>query len=102
MSSYILTRDERYVMDVKDKDSQRRKILADNIGRLRYEAGYSQQQFANMLGIQKAQLQRYEWNKHEPKLPLVYRMADRLRVDIRQLIMTEEEWNSIGEQTHGH
>ena len=82
-------------MTKKEQDELRRKILADNIGRFRYQAGFSQQQFANMLGISKTRLQRYEWNQSQPRMPLVYRMAERLRIDIRQLLMSEEEWKSL-------
>jgi transcriptional regulator with XRE-family HTH domain len=84
------------------RNIRRRKILADNIGRLRYQAGYSQQQFANMLGICKSNLQRYEWNMTEPRFTVVCRMAELLEVDIRQLILPEKEWKAIEEKTHEH
>lgn len=89
-------------MNKKERDNQRRKILADNIGRLRYQAGYSQRQLSNMTGICLSTIQRYEWNRQEPRFSSVCRIADALQVDIRQLVMSEKDWKAIEGKTHGH
>ena len=89
-------------MNFYERDEQRRKIFAENLSRIRYQAGYSQGQFADMLDICKSQLQRYEWGVNEPRITRVQRMADCLNVDIRQLLMTEQEWKEIEEKSHEH
>lgn len=81
----------------EEHDKQRRKTIANNIGYYRYQAGLSQQQLANLLGVRVERVRLYEWNKYEPKITILYRMAEVLKIDIRQLLMTQKEWKEIEE-----
>lgn len=56
--------------------------LAEALKRTRIDAGFSQEQLAERLGIIVQNLQKYEYGQRNPKDDMLQRFAETLGVDI--------------------
>jgi putative transcriptional regulator len=62
---------------------------------IRLERGYKfAKDFAEYLEINNQQYSRYEANKSQPSLEIVYRSAKRLGVPMEKIVYDEEESNT--------
>lgn len=64
------------------------KTLGKNIRYYRKEKGYTQEQLAEITGISKMSIRRYETGERQPKIETVQKIADGLGVDIFRLSAT--------------
>jgi transcriptional regulator with XRE-family HTH domain len=62
--------------------------IADRIRRRRVELGFSQERFADVVGIPQPNLSRIEAGIHRPQRKTVVRMAAALRVEPEELDQT--------------
>lgn len=61
-------------------------VLGRNLRRLRLERGYSQENFAEVLGIHRTYLGAVERGERNPTLRTAERLADDLGVDVIRLL----------------
>jgi len=64
-------------------------IIAENIKFLRKQAGYTQEQFANQVGIKRSVVGAYEEARAEPRLQTLMSIAEVLNVSTDDLIATD-------------
>ncbi|MFY0606832.1 MAG: helix-turn-helix domain-containing protein [Cyclobacteriaceae bacterium] len=64
-------------------------IIANNIKHLRKKAGYTQEQFAQQVGIKRSVVGAYEEARAEPRLQTLLNIADVLRVSTDDLISND-------------
>ncbi|WP_421895554.1 XRE family transcriptional regulator [Marinoscillum sp.] len=64
-------------------------IIAENIKFLRKQAGYTQEQFANEVGIKRSVVGAYEEARAEPRLQTLMSIAEVLKVTTDDLIATD-------------
>ncbi len=64
-------------------------IIANNIKHLRKKAGYTQEQFAQQVGIKRSVVGAYEEARAEPRLQTLLGIAEVLRVSTDDLISTD-------------
>jgi transcriptional regulator with XRE-family HTH domain len=67
-------------MEVMIAQEELAGIIGSNVSRLRRQKGFSQQQFAQKLGISLPHLNRIEKGKALPGAELLYALADELGV----------------------
>jgi transcriptional regulator with XRE-family HTH domain len=60
--------------------------FAENLHRLRKEAGISQEELGARAGIQMADISRYEGAHRDPRITTVARLAEALEVRIAELL----------------
>lgn len=60
--------------------------FAENLYRLRKEAGISQEELGARAGIQMADISRYEGAHRDPRITTVARLAEALEVRIAELL----------------
>jgi transcriptional regulator with XRE-family HTH domain len=65
--------------------------LAVRLKRLRQQAGLTQQEVAERLGIDPQAVYRWEAGKRRPRYDTLCRLAAVLEVDLRQVLMEDEE-----------
>lgn len=70
----------------------RQKIFGENLRRFREEAGLTQKQLAEQLGVYQQQIRKYEHADQQPRAVFAYQMSICLGVNIERLFLTEEEW----------
>lgn len=68
--------------------------LGSNIQKYRKEAGLTQKELAETLGVAVGTIQQYELGKRQPRLEMINRIAGALGVGIRRLYpdFQYEEW----------
>lgn len=78
---------------IDNKENERvRKIFGDNLRKLRQSKGYSQQKFAEALGlgVTQAAISAWELGIREPELGVVFAIARAFKVPVTSLIPIEE------------
>lgn len=60
--------------------------FADNLRRLRHDAGISQEELGARAGIQMADISRYEGAHRDPRLTTLDRLAQALEVPLSELV----------------
>ena len=66
--------------------------LKNRFMQIRLERGYKfAKDFAEFLGINSQQYSRYESNKTQPSLEVVYKAAKKLQLKIEDIIYEEQE-----------
>lgn len=65
--------------------AQRRK-LGENIARHRKEAGFSQDQLADKIGMERRSIQRYERGERDPTYSHLVLIADALGIEVTHLV----------------
>jgi transcriptional regulator with XRE-family HTH domain len=71
---------------LKQTDRQVQQRIADRIRQARTDKGLTQEQLAEALDVATETASRYESGKLPPSLPMLYRMAEALGVDIETLV----------------
>ncbi len=68
--------------------------LGSNIKKYRKEAGLTQKELAEMLGVAVGTIQQYESGKRQPRLEMINRIAGALDMGVRRLYpdFSYEEW----------
>lgn len=66
-----------------------KETFGDKLKQARTEAGYTQQQIEDILGIKKNSLSRYENNQREPDIETLGRLADFYEVSLDWLVGTK-------------
>ena len=64
--------------------------VAKNIKKFRNLHNYSQNSFAELLDISREHLSKVETTRRYPSLQLLFRMADILNIDVKELFETSE------------
>lgn len=67
-----------------------KKELGAKIVRYRNAAGFSQQQFATMLGMNRTRLREIENGKGNPQLNTLIRIANGLGIELKDLVTFEK------------
>jgi transcriptional regulator with XRE-family HTH domain len=65
--------------------------FSDRLSSLRKQRGFTQEALADLIGITKTQVYRYESNLSQPTLDVIKRLAVTLSVTTDELIFEEEE-----------
>jgi transcriptional regulator with XRE-family HTH domain len=65
--------------------------FAENLHRLRRQAGISQEELGARAGIQMADISRYEGAHRDPRITTVARLADALDVRIAELLEAQTD-----------
>jgi transcriptional regulator with XRE-family HTH domain len=60
--------------------------FAENLRRLRHDAGISQEELGARAGIQMADISRYEGAHRDPRLTTIDRLAKALDVPVSELV----------------
>ena len=63
-----------------------KRNFAENLQRLRMEKGYTQQQLAKLVSVDRSSITRWETGSRVPDLILLARLADCLGVDPSALL----------------
>ena len=66
-----------------------RKLLGQNVARLRKDAGYSQEAFADHAGIHRTYVSDIERGARNPTILIVARLAEALNVPASRLLAEE-------------
>ena len=70
----------------KNTDQKIQQRIASRIRQARRAKGLTQEQLAETLDVATETVSRYEAGKLPPSLPMLYRMADALSVDVESLV----------------
>ena len=62
--------------------------VCENIKRIRVEKNLSQSEFSAITGIDSANIRRIESGRTAPTIRTLFRIADTVEIDIRELIPT--------------
>jgi transcriptional regulator with XRE-family HTH domain len=65
-------------------------VFAENLRRLRQQAGLSQEELGARAGIQMADISRYEGGGRDPRVTTVARLATALEVPLTELLSCDE------------
>lgn len=65
---------------------EEKKTLGLRVSRLRADKGYSQREFAAVIGMDRVYLSKIESGATNPSLESIIRIADGLRVDLPELL----------------
>lgn len=65
-------------------------MFGENIRNLRKKAGYTQQEYAKLLGISASAVGMYEQGRREPDQKLLLKMAETLGVSVDRLLSEEQ------------
>jgi len=68
-----------------------KKIIADRLKKMRLERGLSQQKLADMVGLSKGTISKYEAAIHPPKLANVEALAAALDIGFNYLVGYSEQ-----------
>ena len=60
--------------------------MLENLRILRESRGYTQQQLADLVGVSRKSIQKYETSKYEPDIKLIIRFADVFDVSVDYLV----------------
>lgn len=71
-------------------------MFGENLKSLRKKAGYTQQEYAEMLGISASAVGMYEQGRREPDQKLLIKMAQTLGVSVDRLLGDEAEEMELG------
>lgn len=72
-------------------------MFGENLKSLRKKAGYTQGEFANVLGISASAVGMYEQGRREPDQKLLLKMAQTLEVSVDRLLGEEISEMELGE-----
>lgn len=75
-----------------------RKIIARNVRRFRTNRGWSQEKLAQKARIDRTHLARFETRAINISLDVMFRLAEALGVEARELLMPQDDWVSDGEE----
>lgn len=70
----------------KHTDQQVQQRIAARVRQARSDKGLTQEQLAEALDVATETISRYEGGKLPPSLPMLYRMAEALGIDIEVLV----------------
>jgi len=87
---------ENFIYPMKNRLS--RKDIGRIIRRHRIEAGLTQMQLAEKLGITYQQVQKYETGKSSITVERLYQIADALDVSVQDILSDTEEYFKIAEE----
>lgn len=73
------------------------KMFGENLKGLRKKSGYTQQEFAKLLGISASAVGMYEQGRREPDQKLLLKMAQTLGVSVDRLLGEEINEMELGE-----
>lgn len=73
------------------------KMFGENLKSLRKKSGYTQQEFASVLGISASAVGMYEQGRREPDQKLLLKMAQTLGVSVDRLLGEEINEMELGE-----
>ena len=66
--------------------NQERFNMLENLRILRESRGYTQQQLADLVGVSRKSIQKYETSKYEPDIKTIIRFADVFDVSVDYLV----------------
>lgn len=66
-------------------------VFAENLRRLRRQAGISQEELGARAGIQMADISRYEGGRRDPRITTVARLATALDVPLSDLLRCHDD-----------
>ncbi|MFE5140291.1 helix-turn-helix domain-containing protein [Streptomyces fagopyri] len=69
----------------------RRRAIGERIRTARLHRGLTQEQLANLLGIDRRSIHRYETARRDPALSMLVRIADALDVPLAAVVSTSIE-----------
>ena len=72
-------------------------LFVNNIRTIREKAGFTQQQLADLVSVDRSQICRYENGEQQPSADMLNKLATNLRVSMEALIREKYEYNSEGE-----
>ena len=70
--------------------------IGDNIKKYRKQAGLTQKQLAERLGVATGTIQQYELGKREPRFEQLYRIANALNID-EWMLYGKDAWLLINQ-----
>ena len=75
---------------IKPDNTEIRKKFGENMRSLRKSRGYSQQKFADILGVTQAAISSWESGIREPEFSIIFDISKQFRVPVSSLIPLEE------------
>ena len=63
-----------------------RKLVGDNVARIRAKRGLTQEQLANLSGFSQQYISGLETGKRNPTIVTIYELANALGIDFRELL----------------
>ena len=66
-----------------------RQIVGENVRRYRREKGLSQQEVANLMGVDRAYVSGLELGQHNPTVVTLWHAAQALEVEVHLLLKEE-------------